>query len=1525
MKKFLLLFVLAMMGWASVHAQIPDGSMAPDFDATDLDGNTYNLYTLLGEGKTVFLDISATWCGPCWNYHNSGALETIWETYGPGGTGEAYVFMIEGDPATNEACLHGPSGCVGGTQGDWVSGTPYPIIHDEGPSIANAYDISYYPTIFMICPGDSLVYEPGQLPATGLWNFRTTRCAPPSLTISVISTRNVKCYDTNTGAININPAGGVPPYTYAWSNGATTQDLNNVPAGTYTVTVYGQNDTEGVSDPIEVEGPGSALVLSVENTTPVGCNGILGSATVAASGGWNDSYDYKWQNGQIGETAVNLTPGSHVASVTDAGGCIVTVTVNMAQPVYPTATIAPPGTINCNQPTIQLNATGSSSGPEIEYQWFASAGGHIVSGAMTATPTVDAAGNYTIRVTNTETTCASFASRSVTADLTPPSANAGPTQNISCTVPQATLQGNGSTGANFTYLWTASNGGNIVSGETTLNPVVNAVGNYTLKVTNTTNGCTQTSSTNVTGTPAPTINTAGGTLNCIASSVTLTTSTNAVSPTFSWTGPNGYVSNLQSPTVNVSGSYNVVVTDSITTCTSTATANVTSNTNAPGASATGGALTCVITNVTIVATTPDTNATFAWAGPNGFVSNLQNPTVSEAGAYQLVVTDTLNGCTSTATAAVVLNNAPPTASAISPGNLNCNTTQVQLNGTGSSQGANISYVWTASNGGHIVSGENTQTPIVDAVGTYSIMVTDGGNGCTQTASANVAQSPSVVAAISTQTNVLCNGGASGSATVAGTGGNGTYTYAWSNGGNTATISGLIAGTYLVVVTDGENCSATTSAAIAQPDVLLANANATAQSAFGQSDGTATANPTGGTSNYTYAWSNGSNTQTITGLAPGNYSVVVTDANGCTAVQTVTVNSFDCTLAANILGTNLTCNGASNGTAEVFVTAGSNPVTYAWSNGATTPSVSNLAAGLYTVNITDGNNCPAVFSINISEPSVLLANATSTPESATGANNGTATANPTGGTGSYTYAWSTGGNTQTIANLAPGTYTVVVSDENICTTVQTVEVSSFLCVISSDNTIVNVSCAGAANGAITVSLIGGTAPFSYAWSNGGNTATISNLSGGTYTVNVSDANGCEFSSTATVDEPLPYTAWSVQTINPLCPDDATGSATASISGGTQPYSFLWSNGATGNTLSNAPAGDYTVQVTDANGCQSSTAVELTATDNVPPTITAQNATLALGNNGSVQVTLADLAAQFSDNCGIAGTSISPQSFDCSQIGQQTVTVTATDLSGLSASTTAIVTVVDNIVPVLTCPADVVACAYNNVVEYPAPVAQDNCLLAGNGQWELASGLPSGSVFPEGVTNVIYTYTDASGNSGSCDFTVTVTTAIAFNNIVVNNDLNGQHIGSIDITIEGGTGPFLFLWTDQNGNTVGNAEDVESLGEGTYQVQITDANGCVYTHSDIKLENTVGTKEPKWLSGLSLQPNPTSGFTRIVFSQPVSTTLEIALIDATGRILFTDISEQQTEVVIDCSNLPGGVYSIRFRTGQEVGVRKLVVNK
>ena len=165
MKKLLTLFVV-FAGFLSASAQIAPGSTAPDFVAKDINGRTWHLYDILESGRPVIMDVSATWCGPCWSYHNGGALETYYAAHGPEGDGKSMVFFDEGDASTNLNCLYGTSGCVGGTQGNWALNTPYPIF--DNATIASDYQIGYYPTVYLICP-DKTVREVGQLSAANLW------------------------------------------------------------------------------------------------------------------------------------------------------------------------------------------------------------------------------------------------------------------------------------------------------------------------------------------------------------------------------------------------------------------------------------------------------------------------------------------------------------------------------------------------------------------------------------------------------------------------------------------------------------------------------------------------------------------------------------------------------------------------------------------------------------------------------------------------------------------------------------------------------------------------------------------------------------------------------------------------------------------------------------------------------------------------------------------------------------------------------------------------------------------------------------------------------------------------------------------------------------------------------------------------------------------------------------------------------------------------------------------------------------
>ncbi|MFN4256735.1 MAG: hypothetical protein ACK4Q5_17175, partial [Saprospiraceae bacterium] len=702
MKQLRLLLLLVLGAAGGLRAQLPNGSIAPDFTTTDIDGATHNLYGLLNQEKTVFLDIFATWCGPCWNYHNSHALANLWNQYGPPGTDQAFVLAIEGDAATNVACIYGPSGCVGGTQGDWTAGTPYPICDDAG--VANLYQINYFPTIYCICPYDQKAYVCGQLSTGGLWAFRNNNCAAPPIQLSLADVQSVSCFGSSTGMVDIDVSGGVPPYVYNWSNGMHTQDLVNVPAGNYMCTVSSGGGQTAVIGPINVPGPSSPMTASISNFTPIGCT-VAGTITAAGNGGWGN-YTYQWSNGQTEPTCEVLAAGVYNVTITDDGGCTKTASKQMTAPINPTANIAVPQTLSCSLPAITLDGTASTSGPDISYLWT-TATGNILSGSTTATPTVNAAGTYTLRVTNDVTGCYGIKNTVVNSNVSYPAADAGPDMAVTCAATTAQLQGSGDTGPNFTYLWTTS-GGTIQSGAGTLTPTVSAGGTYVLKVTNTLNGCSKTDTTVVAANNVPpsVAIAAPGTLTCATTSTALNTTTDASTPSFAWSGPNGWASTEQNPSVSVAGQYSVIVTNPATGCTNSQSATVAANTTAPGATALGGTLTCTTTSLQIAGSSPATGVNYAWSGPNGWTSTAQNPTVDASGQYNLVVTSPDNGCTSAATASVNANTAQPAAAAAAPGNLNCNASQLQLNGTASSQGSNFTYAWTASNGGQITGGEN---------------------------------------------------------------------------------------------------------------------------------------------------------------------------------------------------------------------------------------------------------------------------------------------------------------------------------------------------------------------------------------------------------------------------------------------------------------------------------------------------------------------------------------------------------------------------------------------------------------------------------------------------------------------------------------------------------------------------------------------------------------------------------------------------------------------------------------------------
>lgn len=477
------------------------------------------------------------------------------------------------------------------------------------------------------------------------------------------------------------------------------------------------------------------------------------------------------------------------------------------------------------------------------------------------------------------------------------------------------------------------------------------------------------------------------------------------------------------------------------------------------------------------------------------------------------------------------------------------------------------------------------------------------------------------ATISASTNVSCNGGNDGSATATVSGGTGPFGYEWTPGNIIgATASGLTAGSYTVTVTDSSDMSiATATVTISQPTPISISLNVTNVNCYGACNGAISPTVNGGTPPYTYSWSPiGITTATATGLCAGTYTLTVMDNNGCIATTTTTVTEPG-PLAANPSVTSTTCNSVCNGTAGTNPTGGTPPYTYLWSGGQTTQSISSLCAGSYTVTVTDNIGCTDVQAVTVVQPPVLSVSASALPETCAGANNGQATANPSGGTPPYSYSWTpVAGNTASISNLAPGTYTVTVTDSNGCTANATATVGSPVPLSISPSTI--PACFASCDGSVAAAVSGGTAPYSYLWQPGNQTTSmITNACPGNYTVTITDAMGCIATATITL------------TSNPQINPVATATPSIICSGGTSQLqvtggiAYTWTPSSTLNAsnISNPIAAPlfsttYTVVVTDATGCSEATSV--TVAVNPSPTVSMSSTyTSCSGSNGTATAT------------------------------------------------------------------------------------------------------------------------------------------------------------------------------------------------------------------------------------------------------------------------------------------------------------------
>lgn len=1041
----------------------------------------------------------------------------------------------------------------------------------------------------------------------------------------------------NNGSINLSVSGGTPPFTFLWSNGATTQNISNVGAGSHYVTIT-DNLACSIVKTISLPNSSSATINStVSNESCVGSNN--GSINLTVSGG-TLPYSFLWSSGQNTEDISSLSPGSYSVQITDAAGCISASNYEIlaASQMFITGTVANENCGNIDG-AVDISIIGGAS--PYSYLWSDSTITQDISNLQQ--------GNYTVTVKDSNN-CPKTATFNV------------------------------------------------------INSVGNCVPNCDLVIQDTV-----------------IINEVCGNSN---GSIQLDIYTTNLPYFTTWS--NGFTSEDISGLS--AGNYNVTITDA-----ESCSANLSVTVNNIVGSLNIGTVTindetCGNSNGAINITPVGGVMPYYYYWSNGAIT--QDISGLSSGSYNLTLTDA-NSCS--IHQAYTVNNNSGTLQLIYGNAMNsdCSLANGSIDISISGGIFPVIYLWS--------NGATTQDIINLLPGSYKCTITDG-SGCSIITPSYVVNSNSGTMAFTyiNPKNEVC-GNSAGNVKILVNGGSLPYSYFWSNGATTQNIYNLAAGNYSCTVTDNNGCSITTGivSVINVPGTLALAGITETNEICSNHLGSVQLSITGGVLPYSFYWNTGSTSQNINNLSAGSFTCLVTDSAGCSFNVIANIINEQGTLnIENFIVNNETC-GNGTGSINLIMSGGISPLTYNWSNGQTTEDLSSLHSGVYFVTIQDVQGCVVNGSTQVSNQTGNLSLVIqSVSNEVCGNSNGAIDITLAGGSLPYSIQWNSGSTTEDINNLSAGNYFCNVTDNAGCvvgTGNITINNSAGTLSISSSN--ITAENCGNSNGAIDITVSGGADPKTYLWSNSAVTQDISGLSAGLYLVTVTDANGCTIVGSYTVGQSSGAFQFSNIAINDEVCNNNSGSISLTVSGGTTPYSFLWSNGATTQNITNISSGNYILTITEAGGCSIQTG-QITVNNNAgnfSVVSVTETATSCGNSNGSVNVTLTG--------------GISPISYNWNN------GVLTQDLFGISSG-------------VYSCTAtDNVGCE----LHYTAIVPND-----------------AGNLTVSGISS---------------------------------NALCGQSNGEINITVNGGTTPYSYLW-----NNGAVTEDLTGLSAGTYTVFVEDANNC-----------------------------------------------------------------------------------------------------
>jgi len=1241
------------------------------------------------------------------------------------------------------------------------------------------------------------------------WNISLTADRPDSIVsishpakpIVSSTTINPSCGESN-GSINLTVTGGNSPYTYLWNTGATTQDIISVPSGTYNVDISDAN-TCTYDYTFNLSDNGGSLSLSGDVTNETCPEANNGAVDLTATG--TAPITYSWSNGSTDEDISSLEPGNYTVNVSDGNSCnaVETYIVQEASEINITSEITDE---HCGDAEGIINITVAGGVLPYTFLWS--------NGATTEDADELAQGDYTVTITDANG-CIKEASFHITnyvgdciVDCDLAITNASLTDETCGDANGAIDLTIFTSFSPYTVSW--NNG----STSDDLNSI--SEGTYTVTIKDAEN-CELVQSYSIENQSGDfeIINVVSNEETCGNGTGSIDIDITGGAAPYSYTWSNG--ATTQDISDLNAGDYIVSVKDgNLCSISKTITViNKSGNLNQTWGNAANEVCSNGHGSVDITIEGGSTPYTYAWSnGTSG--EDLLN--VNE-GTYSCTITDN-SGCSITTPIYTIENE----SGTLSLDNIDVDN-EICGNGLGeielviSGGTTPYSYSWT--------NGATTRDIFNLSEGTYTGTISDN-NGCSvSTGALNLINEAGDMALESVDvTDEICDNNL-GEINITISGGTTPISFAWSNGNTVEDLTGLNEGNYSCHVTDNNGCELDFNTTVNNDNGTLSLDNTiVTDEDCGLANGAVDITVSGGHTPLTYSWNTGAVTLDISSLSAGNYTCVISDNKGCKLNVTGDVHNNAGTLSLdNHALTNETC-GNGEGAIDLTVSGDETPITFLWSNGATTEDLTNISEGEYTCTITDNLGCKIIagpYTINDFAGTLTVDNVTSTNEQCSDAT-GSIDLTVSGGTSPISYSWSNGATTEDLTELSADTYTYTVTDANNCSVSSSVNVLNDAGTLNIDSYVKTDETCDANNGALDLTVSGGTAPLSFLWNSGHSTEDISDLNEGAYQVTITDANNCQIISQEynVINSSGAITIEDSEVTNENC-GQADGTISITPANGIEPYTFAWSNGADAEDIDNLSAGNYSVTLTDDNECSYS---ENFVVENVTNGFEVSSSNITNETcgtaNGAIDISIAGGTPTYNFNWSTGATTE-----DITDLSEGTYTCTVTDNVGCSLTNSYNV---ENITTGL----EITLVSLTNDYCNGNSGAIDALVHSGNEPYTYnwSNGATTEDISGLGAGNYTLTTTDNSGCETSTNYHITneINESLGIKNINVTNETCGQGNGIINFE-PSVPGTYIYKLNDASNTDTPSFSD---LSADNYVISIHDG-GCV-VQENVTVENS-----------------------------------------------------------------------------------------